>query len=48
MKKITITIEHNLTPFHEESMKSMVDATATGLSIFWNRKSKKHFTVKIN
>ncbi len=45
MKEITITIKHNLTPMHEESMAGMLQATLTALTIFWNNKSKKMFTV---
>jgi len=48
MKKISITVEHDLTPFHEESMKGMLDITLTALENFWNSNSKKGFSVKIH
>lgn len=48
MKKITITITHNLTPFHTESMTGMLNGCLEGLTRFWNDKSKKLFKIEIN
>jgi hypothetical protein len=49
MKKqiITITIEHNLTPFHTESMEGMLKSMLEGLKYFWNSRSVKDFDYKI-
>lgn len=47
MKKITITITHNLTPFHTESMTGMLNACLEGINRFWTNKSKKSFKIEI-
>lgn len=47
MKKIEIIIEHNLTPFHEETMLKMIELHVLALNEFWKSRSKKTFNMKI-
>lgn len=45
MKKIEITIEHNLTPMHQEILETSVRGTVDGFQRFWNSRSKKKFDI---
>ena len=47
MKKIRITIEHELTPFHEESLNSTVEGVIESIRRFWTEKSRKEFNIKV-
>ena len=47
MSKITIVIEHNLTPFNKEKAEVMLDVMLKALENFWGFKSKKLFKIDI-
>lgn len=48
MKTTTITITHNLTPFHNETFNDTLIATLKGILYFWKSRSKKSIEIKIN
>ena len=48
MQKITIEIEHELTPMHEDLMKKTVTLMMQVEQDRWDTKSAKRFNIKIN
>lgn len=48
MRKITVTIEHELTPMHRQILETSVKGTVEAFHRFWTTKSKKKFQIYYN
>lgn len=47
-KTIVITITHDLSPMHEETLHNTIHDVMMGMSVYWKANSVKKFNIKID